>query len=117
MGYGGSTSKRTHNMIRAMAKVDKYLAMTGTLIDGKLSSAYPSIHVINPLYYGSYEGFMMEHAITDDYGNVVVEMAYFQSGKGRVCTWGLINTSASMVQRAGGNDLRINHQTKVLVTT
>ncbi len=71
MGYGGSTSKRTHNMVRAMSKIDKYLGMTGTLIDGKLSSAYPSIHVINPLYYGSYEGFMLEHAITDTYGNVV----------------------------------------------
>ena len=71
MGFGGSTSKRTANMIRSMSKVEKYLGMTGTLIDGKLSSAYPSIHVINSLYYSSYEGFMLEHAITDNYGNVV----------------------------------------------
>ena len=71
MGYGGSTSKRTKEMCISMSKIDKYLGMTGTLIDGKLSSAYPSIHVINPLYYGCYESFMMEHAITDDYGNTV----------------------------------------------
>ncbi len=71
MGYGGSTSRRTANMWLAMHRIDKFLGMTGTIIDGKLSSAYPSIHVINPLYYGSYGGFMLDHAITDTYGNVV----------------------------------------------
>ena len=75
MGFGGSTSQRTADFWQATAQkrgpFQNYLGMTGTLIDGKLSSAFPSIHTINPLYYGSYDAFRMEHAIEDEYGNVV----------------------------------------------
>lgn len=45
--------------------------MTGTLIDGRLSSAYPAIRVIEPRYYASYKNFLYQHAITDDFGTVI----------------------------------------------
>ena len=47
-----------------------FVPMTGSLIKGKLSSAYPVIKVFNPLYYSSYESFEYQHAIKDDFGNV-----------------------------------------------
>ena len=47
--------------------------MTGSLIDGQLDSAFPAVHVIEPNYYGSHDGFLNEHAgFTDDYGRVLL---------------------------------------------
>lgn len=75
MGFGGSTSKRTQEFWRSLerqpGRLKNFVGMTGTIVDGKLSSAFPSIQVINPLYYGDYDNFKNQHAITDDYGNVV----------------------------------------------
>jgi SNF2 family DNA or RNA helicase len=42
--------------------------MTGTLIDGRLSSAFPAINVVEPRYYGTYDNFLATHALLDDYG-------------------------------------------------
>lgn len=70
MGYGGHTSKRTQNLYAAMQRIKYFVGMTGTIINGRLSSAYPSIQIISPGMYSSYEGFMMAHSITDDYGRV-----------------------------------------------
>lgn len=72
LGYKTNTSKRTQEFYRAMRKAPFFLAMTGTLIDGRLSSAYPAIRVIEPRYYRSYEDFLYQHAITDDFGSVVM---------------------------------------------
>jgi hypothetical protein len=74
--FAGATSQRTaefwHSMDKHRSKHFKYfLAMTGSLIDGKLSSAYPAIHVIEPMYYASYDAFMLEHAYVDDYGRAL----------------------------------------------
>ena len=71
MGFGGNDSKRTQEMYKAMEHMTYFLAMTGTMINGRLSSAYPSIQVIDPNYYGSYRSFMWTHAIENDYGQVV----------------------------------------------
>lgn len=71
MGYGGHNSKRTQNLYAAMEKIKYFVGMTGTIINGRLSSAFPSIRIIAPHMYNSYEGFMMAHSITDDYGRVV----------------------------------------------
>lgn len=71
MGYGSDTSNRTQEMYKATSEMDYFLAMTGTIINGRLSSAYPSIKVIDPKYYSSYYGFLRTHAIEDGYGNVV----------------------------------------------
>lgn len=72
MGYGGHNSKRTKNMYKAMEKIKYFVGMTGTIINGRLNSAYPSIQVIDPGYYPyGYEQFMMIHSIEDDYGRTV----------------------------------------------
>ena len=49
----------------------RWIGMTGTIIDGRLSSVYPSIHVIEPRYYPSYQSFLNQHAISDSFGNVI----------------------------------------------
>lgn len=63
-------SKRTQEWFRAMRKIDRFLGLTGTLINGRYSSAYPAIHVIEPRYYGSYVNFMAWHAELDFFGNI-----------------------------------------------
>lgn len=71
MGYKTNDSKRTQSFYKAMNRVKFFLGMTGTLIDGRLSSAYPAIRVIEPRYYGSYQQFLYQHVITDEWGTVV----------------------------------------------
>ena len=71
MGYGGPSSKQTASFWQTGRKCSQFCGMTGTLIDGRLDSAYPAIHLIEPNYYGSYNGFIDSHAAwIDDYGNV-----------------------------------------------
>jgi SNF2 family DNA or RNA helicase len=45
--------------------------MTGTLIDGKLSSAYPAIRVVEPRYYLSKQDFLNQHAVKDFDGKII----------------------------------------------
>jgi SNF2 family DNA or RNA helicase len=71
MGFGGHESGQTAAMYRSMKFLKYFVPLTGTLINGKLSSAYPTIHVIEPRYYGSYEGFLAQHAVKDYFGKVV----------------------------------------------
>lgn len=70
MGYKTNDSKRTQNFYRAMKKAKYFLGMTGTLIDGRLSSAYPAIRVIEPRYYRDYKQFLWQHAVMDEWGTV-----------------------------------------------
>jgi SNF2 family DNA or RNA helicase len=72
LGYKGDTSKRTQSLYQAMdTHFTHFLAMTGTIIDGRLSSAYPSIRIIEPDLYTSFNVFMIIHAIEDGYGRVL----------------------------------------------
>lgn len=64
--YAGHTSKRTQEWYNACRRMTSVIPMSGTLLKGKLSSAYPLLHVCAPLYYGSYESFMAQHAVYDD---------------------------------------------------
>lgn len=61
--------RRTHNMYQYMARGGDLLVLTGTYINGRLSSAYPGLKLINPLYYPTYNNFMLWHAMLDEYGN------------------------------------------------
>lgn len=70
MGFKSNDSKRTQEFYHAMNYAKYFLGMTGTLIDGRLSSAYPAIRVIEPRYYRSYKEFLWQHAILDDWGSV-----------------------------------------------
>lgn len=72
-GYSTPESKATESFYWINKHVSRMVAMTGTLINGRLDSAYPAISVIEPRYYGSLHGFMFEHAaVVDDYGRVIV---------------------------------------------
>ena len=73
MGYGGAESGRTESFYHVNRHCDYFIGMTGTLMDGRMDTCYPAIHVIEPRYYGSYQGFLDNHAgFTDNYGNVQV---------------------------------------------
>lgn len=71
MYWSTSDSKRTQAWYRHMRRIPRFVGMTGTLIKGRLDSAYPVIHVIEPRYYPSHKAFMSYHTITDDEGNIV----------------------------------------------
>ena len=72
MGYGGHNSQRTQNLYAAMEKIKYFVGMTGTIINGRLSSAYPCIQLIEPSRYrGGYHHFMARHALEDNYGRVI----------------------------------------------
>lgn len=61
-GFGGSDSARTRALFSFMQERGEwFLPMTGTLINGKLDSAWSAIQVIEPRYYGNYNGFKQTH--------------------------------------------------------
>lgn len=75
MGFGGAESNQTEQMWAATAaknydKFDRFLAMTGTLVNGKLDTAYPTIKVIEPRYYPMHQTFLNIHAIKDFWGSI-----------------------------------------------
>lgn len=71
MGYGGATSAQTASFYHVNKHCSAFVGMTGTLMDGGMNTCFPAIHVIEPRYYGSYQGFLDVHAAyTDDYGKV-----------------------------------------------
>lgn len=69
--YAGHESKRTQAWYVACRKMQAIIPMSGTIIKGKLSSVYPILHVLAPQFYGSYEGFMAQHAVLDEYGSTI----------------------------------------------
>lgn len=72
MGYSTHGSQRTQHLYDIMRSPKMWLiGMTGTLIKGRLSSAYPLFHMIEPRYYAGLKDFMRQHAIVDAYDNVV----------------------------------------------
>jgi hypothetical protein len=73
MGYGGPESEQTESFYWLNKHCSRFVGMTGTLINGRLDSAFPAIHAIEPRYYGAHRGFIYEHAaMTDDYGRVIM---------------------------------------------
>lgn len=72
MGFGGHNSKQTQALYKVMRNCKYYLAMSGTLVNGRLDTVYPTIHIIEPRYYPSYESFMSYHAWLDEYDRPVM---------------------------------------------
>ena len=71
MGWKSPESKRVKGLFRSMRRVRRFLAMTGTLINGRLDSAFPVIHVIEPRYYVNHSAFWMQHAEVDLNGDLI----------------------------------------------
>lgn len=71
MGYGTPSSDQTTSFYYVSSHCEGLLGMTGTLIDGRLDTAFPAIHAIEPRYYGGLPGFIHEHAAwINDFGKV-----------------------------------------------
>jgi hypothetical protein len=71
LGFKRPGSGVTEAMWFVNQHVNHFYPMTGSLPDGQLDSLFPILHAIEPLYYGSHEGFLNEHAgFIDDYGRV-----------------------------------------------
>jgi hypothetical protein len=70
LGFSTHGSARTQSLYRCMRRMNYLTIMTGTLIKGRLNSAYPAIHLVEPRYYGTYTTFMHRHAVTDEWGTV-----------------------------------------------
>jgi hypothetical protein len=65
MFWATDGSQQTQQMYMAMQKIERFVAMTGSIIKGRLSSAYPVIHVIEPRYYASYDVFLGYHHVAE----------------------------------------------------
>jgi SNF2 family DNA or RNA helicase len=63
--HGSSSVSSLYACVR---KMNSFVPMTGTVIKGRLDSAYPIIHAIEPRYYASYGAFMGHHEMLGDQG-------------------------------------------------
>lgn len=70
-GFSGDSSQRTQAFYQSMRTLKYFVGMTGTLIRGRLDSAFPAIKVIEPRYYGSHKQFLARHAIYDLDGGII----------------------------------------------
>lgn len=69
--YTTHNSARTQNWYRASRCMESIVPMTGTVIRGRLDSAYPVLHLLAPWAYGSDRAFNMHHAWFDENGKVI----------------------------------------------
>ena len=69
--YTTHNSGRTQKWYSAQKNKGAIVPMTGTIIRGRLDSAYPVLHVMAPIYYGNDRAFLQHHAFFDEDGKVV----------------------------------------------
>jgi hypothetical protein len=72
LGYAGHDSQRTIELNKCMDTIERrhpgesrLVAMTGSLIKGRLDTAYPLIRLIEPRYYFNHDDFVTYHGIFD----------------------------------------------------
>jgi Helicase conserved C-terminal domain len=71
-GYSTYNSKASVELYKLMDRTTGFYYCTGTPINGRLDSCFTAVHIIKPQYYGSYDGFLAQHAgFIDDYGKVM----------------------------------------------
>lgn len=71
LGFSSHSSKRTQSLYRSSRRLKHFLFCSGTVIDGRYSSLYPMLAVIEPRYYGSYNNFLKMHGVFNTFGQVV----------------------------------------------
>lgn len=71
LGFKSDDSQRTQSLYAFMERTNYLVAMTGTIIDGRLDTALPLIQICEPGHYSNKFAFNVAHAIEDDYGRVV----------------------------------------------
>ncbi len=67
MGFKSADSQQTQALFESFRRggMEDFIAMTGSIINGKLTSVYPAIHVVEPRYYDSAKAFEYYHAVYD----------------------------------------------------
>lgn len=72
MGFKSADSQQTQALFSAFKfHMEWFIAMTGSIVNGKLSSVYPAIHIVEPRYYDSQESFLYQHALYDYDNNII----------------------------------------------
>ena len=72
LAFKDAESQQTEAFFNVCNHVENLYMMTGSLIAGRLDNAFPAIHAIEPLYYGSHAGFLQQHAtFIDGFGRVL----------------------------------------------
>ncbi|NRB16122.1 MAG: DEAD/DEAH box helicase [Rhodobacteraceae bacterium] len=71
MGFKTDGSNRTQSLYEFMERTTYLVAMTGTIIDGRLDTALPLIQLCAPGHYSNHFAFKLRHAIENDFGQVV----------------------------------------------
>jgi hypothetical protein len=67
-GFGGHSSAATNSLYDFCQRQGEFFTpMTGTLIDGKLETAFPALNIIEPRYYGSFDAFRNFHTSYDPF--------------------------------------------------
>jgi len=70
--YSSITSKRCEFFVALSRKIERVIFLTATVIQGRLDSAFPIIHVIEPRFYGHHRSFLDQHCIRDSFTNKVI---------------------------------------------
>jgi len=67
MGFKSATSQQTQALFNIfdVGGYTDFIAMTGSIINGRLNSVYPAVHVVEPRYYASASDFDNYHGIRD----------------------------------------------------
>lgn len=69
--FSNHESPSTQELYRCVKKMEFFCGMSGTVIKGRLDSAYPMIQIIEPRFYGNSNDFLAQHAIKDFFGKII----------------------------------------------
>mgnify|MGYP000019247827 CR=1 FL=1 len=70
--WSSAKAKRTQFILGICRKIPRNIWLTGTVIRGRLDSAFPVIQMIEPRYYGNHQTFMNQHSIQDSFTGEVI---------------------------------------------
>lgn len=70
-GYRTHDSKSVQHLTKYMEKVPRFVCLTGSLICGRLDSAYPMIRLVEPRYYSSHANFLATHSYVDPFSGKI----------------------------------------------
>lgn len=68
--WSTTSSKRTQAMYASSRRIKWWYFASGSLINGRFSSAYPAIAVCEPRFYMNYQNFINYHAVYNAWGQI-----------------------------------------------
>ncbi len=69
--FSNPESPSSQELWRAMSVIPFFCGMTGTIIKGRLNSAYTMVQICEPRFYGNHRDFLNQHAIKDYFGTII----------------------------------------------